>query len=392
MQIRDITAFPLHLHRPGRHVGTAGLHGEWRGLAAARYHQVAAYRALYSDHVESLLVRVRTDDGAEGWGESQAPVAPEAVGILVERLLGSILIGRDPREVDALWRDMYDSMRDRGHTTGFMLDAIAGVDQALWDLNGHLYGQPVWRLLGGKDPGPRGLPAYLSGPRGDTVEERIADTRHHVAAGFRAVKLFLGEAVEPDLDEVRRFREALGPEVAILVDVQWRYDVPEAIRLGRGLEALGVALLETPTDPEDVAGHAEIARALDLPVALGEAERTRWQFRPFLEAGAVDVLQPDVGRAGITEVRKIAILAETYHRPVALHCGMGLGPYVAASLQVGAAIRNLRWIEFQPEMHAASGAVLAEPLRVLDGHLVVPDAPGLGVTLRPPEAWSSPEP
>lgn len=92
------------------------------------------------------------------------------------------------------------------------------------------------------------------------------------------------------------------------------------------------------------------------------------------EAGAVDVLQPDVGRAGITETRKIAVLAETYHRPLALYCGMGLGPYVAASLQVGAAIPNLRWIEFQPEMHAASDAILAEPLRVVDGHLVVPSA------------------
>lgn len=392
MRIREVRAFPLHLHRPGRaHVGTAGLHGERRGSPEARYHRVAPYRALYSDHIESLLVRIRTDDGSEGWGESQAPVVPEAVRELVERALASVIIGQDVRQVEALWRDMYDSMRDRGHTTGFMLDAIAGVDQALWDLNGRLRGEPVWRLLGGRTPGPRGLPAYLSGPRGATVEEGIEDARRHVAAGFRAVKLFLGRGVEADLAEVRRFRDALGGNVAIFVDAQWRYDVPTAIRLGRGLQELGVGFLETPTNPEDVAGHAEIARALALPIAVGEAERTRWQFRPLLEAGAVDLLQPDVGRSGITEVRNIAILADTYHRPLALHCGIGLGPYVAASVQVGAGIPNLAWIEYQPDMAGAAGEVLERPIEVVDGHFVLPDAPGLGVTVRPPEQWSRAE-
>jgi len=389
MRIRELRAFPLHLQRPDRsHVGTAGLHGAWQGPAEAPYHRVAPYRALYSDHIESLLVRVRTDDGAEGWGESQAPVAPEAVGQLVERLLASVVVGRDAREVDALWLEMYEAMHDRGHTTGFMLDAIAGVDQALWDLNGRVRGEPVWRLLGAAAPPPAGLPTYLSGPRGATVEERIEDARQHAAAGFRAVKLFLGRGVAADVAEVRSFREALGSEVELLVDVQWRYDVAGAIRLGRALQELGVGFLETPTAVEDVAGHAEIARALDLPVALGEAERTRWQFRAFLEAGAVDLLQPDVGRAGISEVRKIGVLAEAFHRPVALHCGLGLGPYIAASLQVGAAMPNLRWIEYQPDMHAASAAVLVEPLRVASGRLVVPEGPGLGVAIRPPDDWA----
>jgi L-alanine-DL-glutamate epimerase-like enolase superfamily enzyme len=389
MRIRELRAFPLHLRRPGRaHVGTAGLQGARLGPADAPYHRVAPYRALYSDHIESLLVRVRTDDGVEGWGESQAPVAPEAVGVLVERLLASVVVGRDAREVDALWLEMYEAMHDRGQTTGFMLDAIAGVDQALWDLNGRVRGEPVWRLLGGAVPPAAGLPTYLSGPRGATVEERIEDARQHAAAGFRAVKLFLGRGVEADVTEARRFREALGSEVELLVDVQWRYDVPGAIRLGRALQELGVGFLETPTAVEDVAGHAEIARALDLPVAVGEAERTRWQFRPFLEAGAVDLLQPDVGRAGISEVRKIGILAEAFHRPVALHCGLGLGPYVAASLQVGAAMPNLRWIEYQPDMHEASTALLEAPLRIASGRLVVPDGPGLGITVRPPETWT----
>src|SRR5262249_58725556 len=125
----------------------------------------------------------------------------------------------------------------------------------------------------------------------------------------------------------------------------------------------GAGLRGPRTGVGDVAGHAEIARALDLPVALGEAERTRWQFRAFLEAGAVDLLQPDVGRAGISEVRKIGVLAEAFHRPVALHCGLGVGPYIAASLQVGAAMPNLRWIEYQPDMHVASAPVLVQPLR-----------------------------
>jgi L-alanine-DL-glutamate epimerase-like enolase superfamily enzyme len=391
VRIREVQAFPLHLQRPGAgQVGTAGLHGERRAAAGARYHRVAPYRALYSDHIESLLVRVRADDGLEGWGESQAPVAPEAVGELVERALAAVVVGQDPREVETLWQDMYDAMRDRGHTTGFWLDAIAGVDQALWDLNGRLRGEPVWRLLDGRNPGPQGLPAYLSGPRGATVDERIEDARRHVKEGFRAVKLFLGRGLNEDLAETRRFRDALGGEVALFVDVQWRYDLADAIRLGRGLEELGVGFLETPLDPEDIAGHAELARTLALPIAVGEAERTRWQFRRLLEAGAADLLQPDVGRCGISEVREIASLAEAHHRAVALHCGVGLGPYVAASVQVGAAIPNLAWIEYQPDMAAAAGAVLEEPVRVADGRFVVPDGPGLGVAVRSPEQWARP--
>ena len=178
------------------------------------------------------------------------------------------------------------------------------------------------------------MPVYLSGVSGATLDERIDDARRCATRGFRAIKLFLGQSLAADVAEVAAMRDALGKDVALMVDVQWRYDVPDAIRLGRALERFDVTWLETPSNPEDIAGHAAICAALDLPIASGECERTSFQFHPWLERRALDIAQPDVGRAGgLTESRKIAALAETYNVPCALHLGVGLAPYIAASVQ-----------------------------------------------------------
>ena len=304
---------------------------------------------MFSRFAETLLVRVECESGQVGWGESQAGVAPNVVASIVDTILAPVLIGRDALDGSVLWDEMYSCMRDRGHGGGFMMDAIAAVDIALWDLAGKVYEEPVSRLLGGAYR--LELPLYLSGPRGNTLEQRLADTERFVDEGFSAVKLFIGRGVEADVSEVGAFREHFGADLVLLVDAQWLYSPPEALRLGKALEELRVGFLETPINPEDISGHAELSRDLALPIALGETERTRWQFLPFLNARAVDVVQPDVGRCGITETRRIAFLAELHNLPVTFHCGVGFGPYLAATLQTAAAIPNLMYVEYQPDMH-----------------------------------------
>jgi galactonate dehydratase len=381
MKIVAVDAFAVAVGSDNEHAGAAGLVGE--RSSAARYARVLPHRPLFSQEVETVLVRVRADDGTTGWGESQAPVGGAAVALLVEQLLRPVLLGRDPRAWAVLQGEMVDAMRDRGHGGGFMRDAIAGADCALWDLCGKHYGEPVARLLGG--PYAASVPVYLSGPRGATVEQRLDDAQSFVERGFAAVKLFVGRGIEADLAEVTAFRDRFGPSLELLVDAQWLYSRTEALELGRGLEALGVGFFETPLDPEDVEGHAALAQALDLPIALGETERSRFQVRPFLERGAVDVLQPDVGRCGITETRRIAELAELHNVPVALHCGVGFGPYIAASAHVAAVIPNLLYLEYQPEMHRLADDAYGATFRLENGRLLLPDAPGLGIG-EPPEA------
>jgi L-alanine-DL-glutamate epimerase-like enolase superfamily enzyme len=384
MRIVEVSAFPVVVAAAGKpHAGAAGVSGAWSD--PGRYARVLPYRPLYSRDTETVFVRIRTDDGSAGWGESQAPVAGRAVATIVEELVAPVLLGRDARDHAVLRTFMYDAMRDRGHGGGFMLDAIAGADIALWDLSGRHYGEPVARLLGGAYA--REVPVYLSGPRGSSVEQRLEDAQTFVDRGFKAVKLFAGRGVGPDLAEVARFRDRFGSGIELLVDAQWRYSRADALLLGRGLQELGVQLLETPINPEDVEGHADLARSLDLPIALGETERTCWQVLPFLHRSAVDVLQPDVGRCGITEARRIALLAELHNVPVALHCGVGFGPYIAASIHVAAAVPNLLYVEYQPDMHELAGSY-GWSFELEDGRLRLPGGAGLGIGA-PPEALLS---
>ena len=324
-----------------------------------------------------MLVKIIDDDGVVGWGEALAPAAPEATAAIIDRLLRPLLLGADPLAVDVLWSSLYDSMRERGHTTGFMLDAIAGVDIALWDLRGQRLGQPVAALLGGayRDR----VPCYVSGLPEPTEAERLAAAREWLARGFTAIKLHLGHGLAEDGAAAAAVREAVGADAWLAFDAHWRYSVPEAITLGRRLEDLGYAFLEAPTLPEDVAGHAAIARALDLAVATGEAERTRYQFRDRLVAGAVEVAQPDIGRTGLTEGRKIADLAETFNVPVAPHLSVAQGPCIAASIHYAAALPNLLILEYQPAMFALANRYLRQPLVCEAGAYHLPTGPGLGI-------------
>jgi len=380
MRITDLKATVVKVPRSeSLFSGGAGVRGEARRAPDSAYQIIEPYPTVYSTMVETLVVSVETDAGVTGTGEGQFPVVPEGGAVVAERLVRPLLLGENPLERERLYGRLFSSMHCRGHGTGFFVDVVAAVDNALWDLAGQAAGEPVSHLLGGR--ARERVPAYVSGLVGGTRGRRVEEALEYRAQGFRALKIFGGHGADEDLAEAEALRDALGPDVALCVDPQWMYDPPTAIRLGRALERLGVTFFETPVAPDDIRGTAAVAEALDVPVAGGECERTRLQFLPWLEASALDIVQIDVGRCGITEARNIALLAAAYRRPVALHLGVGLFGYIAASLQIAAWAPNLFLVEYQPQMVALASEFLDEPFSVEAGAFVVPTRPGVGLRL-----------
>jgi L-alanine-DL-glutamate epimerase-like enolase superfamily enzyme len=348
-------------------------------LPGSQYHRKAHRGLVYARHRETLFIKIVADDGTVGWGETLASVAPEIASQVIHSLLKPQLIGQDPLAVDWLWHQMVHSMRDRGHFTGFFSDALAGCDTALWDLRGRLLQQPVYTLLGG--PHTRRLPAYASGVQGATPAERAKSAQAWVDQGFKAIKLHLTAGRADTLATVAAVREAVGPQVRLMVDAHNIYDVAEAIQVGKALEQYDIFFFEAPTDPENVAGLAELCAALQVRIATGESERSRFQFRDRLLARAVDVVQPDLGYAGLSEMRRIAGLAEAFHVPIAPHLSAGLGICIAATLHLMASISNCLMVEYSPVSFPLANQFLKQPLCCEEGYFLLPDGAGFGVEI-----------
>ena len=188
-------------------------------------------------------------------------------------------------------------------------------------------------------------------------------------------------AFRADTASVKALRDALGDDATLLLDAHWVYTLDEAAQLGHALAALDVGFFEAPINPEDVEGHAQLAAAVPVPIAHGETERTRYQFRPWLTQSAAQILQPDVGRAGISETVKIASMAEAFNTLVAPHLSVGLGICIAATIHTAAAIPNLYLLEYQPPVFEAANMLLETPLECAEGFYAIPESPGLGVSL-----------
>ncbi|MFZ1752316.1 MAG: mandelate racemase/muconate lactonizing enzyme family protein [Caldilineaceae bacterium] len=337
-----------------------------------------AWTSIYSRNHETCLVRLETDDGLVGWGEGQAPVSGRATAAIVEDLCTPLLIGRDPFDVEYIWYRLYSAMRERGHVTGFYVDALAGVDLALYDLLGKALDKPVYKLLGGNFRPD--VPIYAG--LGGTVPEAVAEQAQSlVDGGYRALKLHL-RVPNPDLlTIVAAVRKAVGASVTLMVDVHGTRDVSGAIELGRGLERLGVGWLEAPCQPEDVRGQAEIARALDMQVATGEWLRTVWEWRQWIEQRGFDVAMPDIARTGLSEGKRIAALCDSFNLPIAPHIGGGGILAVAASVHYSAAIPNFQIMEHSHAAHVWKGSIASSYPEPENGVFALPTAPGLGVEI-----------
>jgi L-alanine-DL-glutamate epimerase-like enolase superfamily enzyme len=350
-----------------------------------------------NDSFNTCLIEIDTDTGLTGLGEAKVGVGNlgnyAGLVALVHGELAPVLIGRDPRDVTALWELLYNGTRAHyvnahGRTfpivgrRGITVSAISGIDIALWDLLGKSLDQPVWRLLGGRFRDR--IPAYASGgwaPVGGVGKQ----LRQYVERGHRGVKMRVGlqdKSVDDSAARVREARETLGADVALMVDAHGTWSVREAQRFARKVVDCDLAWLEEPVSPDNVTGQAEVRASTDIPIASGETEQTRFAFRDLIEARAVDVLQPDVAIAGgITETLRIAALAATHGHTLAPHLWGGAVLF-ASGLHLAVATPCVTTLEFSRGENPLLHDLLEEPFELVDGFIVPTDRPGLGVTLR----------
>jgi galactonate dehydratase len=337
------------------------------------------------------FLRIETSDGLVGWGEPTLEGRSRTVRTAVEELLEGYLLSESPNRIEDHWQTMYRGGFYRGGPV--LMSAIAGIDQALWDLKGKRLGAPVHQLLGG--PVRDSIRAY-GWVGGDDPADVAAATGEATDAGLTAVKMnATGKlrhidtpaAVDAASGRLARVRERVGPEVDVAVDFHGRASTAMAKRLAAALEPHDPFFIEEPVGPGQEDDLPTIAAHTTVPIATGERLYSRWDFAPLFEDGAVDVIQPDLSHAGgISEVKRIAAMAEAHDVALAPHCP--LGPVaLAACLQVDAVAHNALVQEQSMGIHYNETADLLEYVAdtsafdIDDGHLEIPDGPGLGVSV-----------
>jgi len=272
-------------------------------------------------------------------------------------------------------------MRVRGFFGGFYVDALAGLDIALWDLRGKLTGLPISKLLGGQRH--TRIPVYVSGLPKATKDERAALAKTWIDKGFSAVKFAAAVADEGELAEIRAIRAAIGPAPKILADFHWRYTDHEAIKLITALEPYDLYVAEAPVQSEDLEGQARVAAAVKTPVAIGEELRTVYEYRPRFVHRCMSIVQPEMAHMGITNFWEVCRMAQAFHCRVMPHATIGVGIAQAASLQVSAALGNLDMHEYQHSIFDRNVQFVTGNMRCEAGYFYLPDGPGLGVEPRP---------
>lgn len=340
------------------------------------------------------IVKVSTDAGICGYSdvETCASVAKAAIdapkwstepGMECFDGLASLLIGENPLEVERLWYRMYRGSIYYGRR-GVAIQAISAIDIALWDIAGKFYQQPIHILLGAKWRNK--VRAYGSTLFRSSPEAMREAVRHYQGEGFTAVKFgwgVFGKDPRLDLQLVEAARTELGDHHDLLIDTGWFVDrtPKEAIQLVRSLEPYHPFFVEELLHPEDYDGYRQVAEAVDTRIACGEQEATQWGFHELINRGHVDVVQPDLTRCGgFTVARKIAAMAEQANILIIPH-SWSSDLLTAASLHFNAFLRRASFVEFNTSQGPLSRSLVKDPLRLIDGYLEVPEAPGLGVEI-----------
>lgn len=334
-------------------------------------------RTIYPSTDMTLLVKATGESGNIGWGECYGIVAPEATKAIIDDVLGPVVIGRDPGDAGIIHEDLYDLMRVRGFFGGFYLDALAGIDIALWDLAGKNLGVPISTLLGGRRH--HTIRAYVSGLPKATLQERCDLAVQWVGKGFKGIKFAAVVSEENIVKEMAALREAVGPDIDLMVDLHWKFEAGEAIRIIRRLEPFNLYFAEAPVQPENLEGQARVAGGIGVPMALGEELRTVYEYRPRFEARAMSIVQPEMGHTGITEFFRIGQMAQAFHMNVMPHASISVGIFMAASLQAAATLQNLPYHEYQHSIFDRNLAYTEGDMAAVEGNYLVPTGAGLGV-------------
>ena len=340
---------------------------------------------------DAVLILVDTDEGLTGMGASLG--SPETVSAIVKYDLAPVLVGEDPMYSEFLWEKMYNGSRwkpalERGHSQpmdgrrGVTMEAVAGVDIAIWDVKSQALGLPVYKALGAVRDSIRGYGSGGWAP-GDEAEEEMGG---YAAKGFSAVKMRVvgrdGFSVENTIRRVSAARRGIGDDVELMIDAHGSLDVSTAIRLARQLEEYDLAWFEEPISPDDHPGLAEVRRSTIIPIATGEREFTRFDFEDLFMHRAVDIAQPDIARAGgFTEIRRIGAMASARGIRLAPHA-WGSGVLFAASIHMAMASPNCHILEVSQGYMPMMNELFNEAYDIRKGTVHAPQTPGLGFTLR----------
>lgn len=334
-------------------------------------------KSIYPSTDQSVLVKVTSENGLVGWGESYGMVAPGVVKAIIDDVVRPVLIGRDPSQPVVIHEDLYDLMRVRGFFGGFYLDALAGVDIAIWDLFARCVGRPLVELLGGRRHDT--LAAYVSGLPEATLLKRCDLAQSFVSKGFRAIKFAAAVAEDDIVGEMAALREAVGPGIDLMIDMHWKFTAAQAIRIIRKLEAHDLYFAEAPVEPEDLEGQVAVARAIGTPLALGEEWHTAFEYRTRFEARAMAIIQPEIAHMGVTEFMNVGRMAGTFHVDTIPHASVGIGIFQAASLHATAALRRVSYHEYQHSIFDRNLQYVTGDMACVGGVYTMPDGPGLGL-------------
>jgi len=364
-----------------------------RGVITGRgalYLKITAINTYFSreTHRNLIFIEVLTDAGISGIGEAYSVGPDDAVPAVVKQF-ESWLSGKDPRNIEECWQTMYNFSRFPNGL--IMMAALSGIDMALWDIAGKAAGVPVWVLLGGKCRNRIRTNGSVTGSTPEAAARSAADIVGKY--GFNAVKcfpLFAGRDIplwnrrmRTAGEIMRAVREAVGPDVDVAVDTHASLAYPfEAIEFSDSIAQYRPLFIEEPLRPENRDALAQVRRKTKVPVATGEMLYSKWEFRELLAREAADIIQPDICIAGgITEMKKIAAVAESFNVPVAPHNPMG--PIAtAATVHVMATVANYFITDYLPDDTPERRDVVDEPVPFHDGWLEIPDRPGLGIELR----------
>jgi D-galactarolactone cycloisomerase len=349
-----------------------------------------AYAQAWSRRRRAIFCEVESDTGLVGWGEAY-PGAGSAVRTIIDEVYRPLILGEDPWDSEMLWDRCYQRLRDQGRK-GVAIVALSALDIALWDLKGQDARRPIWKMAGGRYRDQvRGYATGLYHIAGEDPLAALAErVRQLVAAGFRALKIGGGFGLAQDVARVRTVREAVGPDVQLMVDANQAYAAGEAIQLARAIERYDITWLEEPVPPEDLAGYRRVRASVGIPIAGGEAEYAHYGIRELIAAEAVDILQPDITiTGGFTAYRRILALAQAHDMAVCPH-GWVSAVGLLANLQLCAIIPPIPPRLFGPglvleldQTFNPFGMELIEGPPLIRGDLVsIPEGPGLGGAVR----------
>jgi galactonate dehydratase len=373
-RVKTVEAFTLKIPRDTPYLG-GSRPGEEPNAKGYLVRQ--SNKTIYPIFDRSILVRVQTENGIIGWGETYGIVAPGAVLALIDDVIADFVTGRNALDPAPIHDDLYDLMRVRGYTGGFYLDALAAVDIALWDIAARIAQVPLVNMLGGQRR--KTLPAYVSGLPENTRVERADLARRWQDKGFSSFKFASPVADDGVAAEMESLREALGRTARIACDMHWNHPAHEAIALIKAMEPHDLWFAEAPVRTEDIDGLRRVADKVSTALAVGEEWRTVYDMNLRLNRANISIAQPEMGHKGITEFMRIGQLAHAHHLEVIPHATIGAGIFLAASLHASFALPTVTTHEFQHSIFEPNRRLLKGDMDCRDGFYHLPTGPGLGV-------------